>query len=102
MRFFLTFYLCPNDIQKDGDDSCIDQISEHRTDNRNDEERFDGIAVLITYGTHVRHRIGGGTKTEATHASTQHGSIIIATSQGEGYTVSKYCHHNHLGYQNDN
>lgn len=32
-------------IKEEGDDACIDQISEHRTYDRNDEERFDGVAV---------------------------------------------------------
>ena len=65
-------------IQEDGDDACIDQVSEHGANDGNDEERLDGIAVFITYSTHVGHGIGGGTKAEATHTCTQDGSIIVA------------------------
>ena len=63
-----TIFLSLQNIQEDGDDSCIDQISEHRTDDGNDEERLDGIAVFIAYGTHVGHRIGGCTQAEATYS----------------------------------
>ena len=48
-------------IKEEGDDSCIDQISEHGTNDGDDEERLDGIAVFITYSTHVGHSIGGCT-----------------------------------------
>ena len=66
-------------IQEDGDDACIDQISEHSADDRNNEERFDRITIFIAYSTHVGHSIGGCTKAETTHSCTQNGSIVIAT-----------------------
>ena len=66
-------------IKEEGDDSCIDQIGEHGTDDGDDEERLDGIAILITYGTHVGHRIGGCTKAETTHSCTKDSGIVIAT-----------------------
>ena len=84
-------------IQKYGDYSCIDQISEHGTDDWNDEEGLDGIAVFIADSTHVGHRIGSRTKAEATDACTQDGSIIIAPQQGEGNKVGKEVHHCYLG-----
>jgi hypothetical protein len=40
---------------------------------------------FIAYGTHVGHGIGRCTKAEATNTGTQHGSIVIATQQREGY-----------------
>ena len=57
-------------IQEEGDDSCIDQVGEHGSDDGNDEERLDGIAVFVTYGTHVGHCIGGCAKAETAHACT--------------------------------
>ena len=66
------------DIKEDGDDACIDQISEHSANDWNDEEWLDGITVFVTYSTHVGHSIGGCTKAETTHSCTQNGSIIIA------------------------
>ena len=70
-----TLFYSPNimtlqNIKKEGDYSCIYQISEHSTNDGDDEERLDCIAVLITYGTHVGHGIGRCTKTETTHACT--------------------------------
>ena len=52
--------------KEERDDAGIDQISEHSTDDWNDEERFDCIVIFIAYGTHVGHGIGGCTKAEAT------------------------------------
>ena len=66
-------------IQEEGNDSCIEQVGEHGTDDGNDEEWLDGIAVFITDGTHVGHGIGRSAKTEATQACTQYGSIVVAT-----------------------
>ena len=86
-------------IQEERDDACIDQIGEHRTDDRNDEEGLDGIAVFITHGTHVGHGIGGGSKSEATHTGTEYGCIVVATQQGEGDEIGKDCHHHHLREQ---
>ena len=53
-------------IQEEGDYSCIYQIGEHRTNDGNDKERLDGIAVFIAYSTHVGHCIGGCAKSETT------------------------------------
>ena len=74
-----TIFLSLQDIQEEGDDSCIDQIGEHGADDGDDEERLDGIAVFVAYSTHVGHGIWGGAKAEATDACTQDGSIVIAT-----------------------
>ena len=70
------------DIKEEGDDSCINQISKHGANDGNDEERLDGIAVFIAYGTHAGHRIGGCAQAEATYSCTQDGSIIIADIAG--------------------
>ena len=51
--------------KEDGDDASIDQIGKHRTDDGDDEERFDGIVVFIAYSAHVGHRIGRSAKAEA-------------------------------------
>ena len=72
-------FLILQNIQEEGDDSCIDQIGKHRTDDGDDEEGLDGIAVFIADSAHVGHRIGGCAKAEATHACTEDGSIVIAT-----------------------
>ena len=45
-------------IQEEGDYSCIYQIGEHRTNNWDDEERLYSIVIFITYSTHVGHGIG--------------------------------------------
>ena len=74
-----TIFLSLEDIQEEGDDACIGQVGEHGTDDGDDEEGLDGIAVFIAYRTHIGHRIGGSTKAEATDASTQHGSIVVTT-----------------------
>lgn len=64
-------------IEEEGDDSGINEISKHGTDDGDDEEGLDRIVIFIAYGTHVGHRIGGCSEAEATHAGTQDGSIII-------------------------
>ena len=66
-------------IQEEGNYSCIDQVGEHGADDGNNEEGLDGITVLVAYSTHVGHRIGSRTKAEATDACTQDGSIVTAT-----------------------
>ena len=66
------------DIQEDGDHSCIDEIHEHGTNDGYYEKWFDGISVFITYGTPVCHGIWYCTKAEATYARTQDSGIIIA------------------------
>jgi len=66
------------DIKEDGDDACIDQISEHSTNDWNDEERFDSIAVFIAYSTHVGHCIGGCAKAEATYTGTLNSYIFLS------------------------
>ena len=72
---YLSFHghLALQKIKEEGNHSCIDQIGEHGANNRNDEERLDGIAVFIADGTHVGHGIGSSTKAETAHAGTQHG-----------------------------
>lgn len=52
-------------IKEDGNYSCIYQISEHRTNDRDDKERLDCIVVLITDSTHVGHSIWSCAKTKA-------------------------------------
>ena len=71
-------------IQEEGDDSRIYEVCKHGTNDGDDEERLDGIAVFITYSTHVGHRIGGCAKTESTHACTEDGGI---TSQRAHHSV---------------
>ena len=67
---YLSFHghLALQEIKEEGDHSRIDQIGEHSTNDRNDEERLDGIAVFIADGTHVGHGIGSSTQTEATYS----------------------------------
>jgi len=74
-------------IQEERDDAGIDQIGEHGSDDGDDEERLDGIAVFVAYSTHVGHRIGGSTKAETTHSSTKDGSVVVATQQRECHNV---------------
>ena len=59
-------FLSLKNIQEDGDDACIYQISEHGANDGNYEERLDGIVVFLTHSTHVGHSIGGRTKSETT------------------------------------
>ncbi len=66
-------------IQEEGYDSRIYEVCEHGANDGDDEERLDGIAVFITYSTHVGHRIGGCAKAKAAHACTENGGIIIAS-----------------------
>ena len=65
-------------IQEDGDDSCIEQVGEHGSDDGNDEEWLDGIAIFITDSAHVGHGIGRSAKTEATSCLPKILIIIIA------------------------
>ena len=55
------------EVQEEGNHSRIDQIGEHGTDDGNDEEGLDGIAVFVADGAHVGHRIGGGTHPAPDH-----------------------------------
>ena len=70
-------HLALQEIEEEGDDACIDEVCEHGADDGDDEERLHGVVVLIAYSAHVGHCIGGGTKAETAHASTQHGGIIV-------------------------
>ena len=81
----LLFFINLQKVQEDGNDARIDKVGEHRSDNGNNEKRFYSIAVFITYSTHVGHSIGCSTKTKATDACTQDGSIIVAP-QNRGHT----------------
>jgi len=48
-------------IKEEGNHSCVDEISKHGTDDGDDKEGLNGIAVFIADGTHVGHCIGGCT-----------------------------------------
>jgi hypothetical protein len=42
-------------MEEDGDDAGVDEVSKHSTDDWDDEEWLDCIAVFIAYSTHVGH-----------------------------------------------
>ena len=73
------FALSTQEIEEEGDYSCIDQIGEHGAYDWNYEERLDGVVVFIAYSTHIGHCIGCCAKAEATHTGTQNGSVIVAS-----------------------
>ena len=80
-RFFCCYLgiMFLQDIKEEGNQSCIDEISKHSTNDGDNEKRLDGIAVFIAYGTHVGHGVGGSAQTESADACTQDGSIIITS-----------------------
>ena len=88
-------------IQEGGDDGGIDQVGKHGADDGDNEERLDGVAVFIANSTHVSHRIGSGTKTEATKACAEDSGIIVAPQKREGYKEYKEPHHDNLGHEDD-
>ena len=65
-------------MEEDGDDAGVDEVGKHSTDDGNDEEGLDGIAVFIAYRTHVGHGIWSGTKTETTYSCAEDGGIVVA------------------------
>lgn len=55
-------------VEECRDDARVDEVYEHGTDDRHNEEWLHGVVVLVADGTHVGHRIWGGTETEAADA----------------------------------
>ena len=52
-------------VEECRDDARVDEVYEHGTDDRHDEEWLHCVVVLVADGTHVCHCVRRGSKTEA-------------------------------------
>ena len=66
-------------VEEGGNDTRVDEIHKHGSDDRNDEEWLHGVVILVADGTHVCHRIWCGTEAESTDTCHQDGCVIVAT-----------------------
>ncbi len=69
-RFILRHFASPwlNEVEEKSDEKAVDEISEHTSDDGNDEEGFDRSAITLRHSLHIGHGIGCSAHTEAASA----------------------------------